>query len=97
MPKRWPRSMPGLESAFDIKFVFNKWVLARLYVKLNVPRQAQGPAFDLLTALGFSKKDIETANEHVCGAMTLEGAPHLKAEHLFVFDCANPCGRKGKR
>jgi ribonucleoside-diphosphate reductase alpha chain len=29
--------------------------------------------------------------------MTLEGAPHLKAEHLPVFDCANPCGRKGKR
>ena len=29
--------------------------------------------------------------------MTLEGAPHLKAEHLPVFDCANPCGRIGKR
>ncbi len=29
--------------------------------------------------------------------MTLEGAPHLKTEHLPVFDCANPCGRIGKR
>ena len=29
--------------------------------------------------------------------MTLEGAPFLKAEHLPVFDCASPCGRKGKR
>jgi ribonucleoside-diphosphate reductase alpha chain len=29
--------------------------------------------------------------------MTLEGAPFLKAEHLAVFDCANPCGRTGKR
>ena len=29
--------------------------------------------------------------------MTLEGAPGLKAEHLPVFDCANPCGRIGKR
>ena len=29
--------------------------------------------------------------------MTLEGAPFLKAEHLAVFDCANPCGKKGKR
>ena len=55
------------------------------------------PAFDLLTALGFTKKDIEAANEHVCGAMTLEGAPHLKPEHYPVFDCANPCGRTGKR
>ena len=61
------------------------------------PTSLNDPAFDLLTDLGFSKKDIEDANEHVCGAMTLEGAPHLKAEHLPVFDCANPCGRKGKR
>jgi ribonucleoside-diphosphate reductase alpha chain len=29
--------------------------------------------------------------------MTLEGAPHLKPEHLAVFDCANPCGRIGRR
>ena len=29
--------------------------------------------------------------------MTLEGAPHLKLEHYPVFDCANPCGRTGKR
>ena len=41
--------------------------------------------------------EIDAANEHVCGAMTLEGAPHMKDEHLSVFDCANPCGRKGKR
>ncbi len=29
--------------------------------------------------------------------MTLEGAPHLKPEHLPVFDCASPCGRTGTR
>jgi ribonucleoside-diphosphate reductase alpha chain len=29
--------------------------------------------------------------------MTVEGAPHLKDEHLPVFDCANKCGRIGKR
>jgi ribonucleoside-diphosphate reductase alpha chain len=29
--------------------------------------------------------------------MTLEGAPFLKDEHLSVFDCANPCGKIGKR
>ena len=34
---------------------------------------------------------------HVCGAMTVEGAPHLKMKHYPVFDCANPCGRNGKR
>ncbi|MGA7956227.1 MAG: vitamin B12-dependent ribonucleotide reductase, partial [Xanthobacteraceae bacterium] len=37
------------------------------------------------------------ANIHVCGAMTVEGAPHLRPEHYAVFDCANPCGRTGKR
>ena len=55
------------------------------------------PTFDLLAALGFSKREIEAANIHVCGAMTVEGAPHLKPEHYPVFDCANPCGRTGKR
>ena len=55
------------------------------------------PAFELLAHLGFTKKDIEAANEHVCGSMTLEGAPHLKPAHIGVFDCANPCGRIGKR
>ena len=55
------------------------------------------PRFDLLAALGFTKREIEAANIHVCGAMTVEGAPHLKAEHYPVFDCANPCGRNGKR
>ncbi len=29
--------------------------------------------------------------------MTVEGAPHLKDVHLPVFDCANRCGRYGKR
>jgi len=51
----------------------------------------------LLGALGFSKAEIEAANIFACGAMTLEGAPHLKLEHYPVFDCANPCGRTGKR
>ena len=90
----------ALASAFDIKFVFNRWTLGEklLTEKLKVPpERLNDPSFDLLTHLGFSKKDIEDANEHVCGAMTLEGAPHLKPEHLPVFDCANPCGRRGKR
>ncbi|MCG8693066.1 MAG: hypothetical protein MI806_17830, partial [Minwuiales bacterium] len=50
-----------------------------------------------LSELGYSRDEIEAANTYVCGAMTLEGAPHLKQEHLPVFDCANPCGRLGKR
>jgi ribonucleoside-diphosphate reductase alpha chain len=90
----------GLESAFDIKFVFNRWTLGETFLleKLKVPAEKlTDPCFDLLTHLGFSKKEIEDANEHVCGAMMLEGAPRLKPEHLPVFDCASPCGRCGRR
>ncbi|MGA3304217.1 MAG: vitamin B12-dependent ribonucleotide reductase, partial [Methylovirgula sp.] len=89
-----------LAAAFDIKFVFNKWTLGAdfLVKNLKVPEEKlDDPNFDLLTFLGFSKADIEAANIHVCGAMTVEGAPHLKLEHYSVFDCANPCGRTGKR
>ncbi|WP_288588217.1 vitamin B12-dependent ribonucleotide reductase [uncultured Methylobacterium sp.] len=90
----------GLKSAFDIKFVFNRWTLGEdfLIQTLGVPAdKLADPSFDLLAFLGFGRKDIEAANVHVCGAMTLEGAPHLKVEHYAVFDCANPCGRIGKR
>ncbi len=89
----------GMASAFDIKFVFNQWTLGADFLKsLGVTaEQLSDMSFDLLAHLGFSKKDIEAANLHVCGAMTLEGAPGLKAEHLPVFDCANPCGKIGKR
>ncbi|HRI19093.1 MAG TPA: hypothetical protein PL196_11265, partial [Burkholderiaceae bacterium] len=90
----------ALASAFDIKFVFNKYSLGAdfLVEKLGVhSERLEDPSFDLLQHLGFSKADIEAANIHVCGAMTLEGAPHLKTEHYAVFDCANPCGRTGKR
>jgi ribonucleoside-diphosphate reductase alpha chain len=90
----------GLKSAFDIKFVFNKWSLGADFLTgtLNVPAEKlEDPSFELLRFLGFSKGDIDAANIHVCGAMTLEGAPHLKVEHYPVFDCANPCGRLGKR
>jgi ribonucleoside-diphosphate reductase alpha chain len=89
----------ALPTAFDIKFAFNKWTLGEDTVrKLGISdEQMADPRFDLLSALGFSKREIEAANVHVCGAMTVEGAPHLKAEHYPVFDCANPCGRNGKR
>ncbi|HEY5732885.1 MAG TPA: vitamin B12-dependent ribonucleotide reductase, partial [Methyloceanibacter sp.] len=90
----------SLPTAFDIKFAFNKWTLGEGFLKntLAVPAETIAqPSFDLLAHLGFSKREIEAANVHVCGAMTVEGAPHLKAEHYAVFDCANPCGKIGKR
>src|SRR5689334_21652708 len=90
----------ALKSAFDIKFVFNQWTLGADWVKETfgfTDEQLNDFSFEMLPAMGFSRKDIEAANIHVCGAMTLEGAPFLKAEHLAVFDCASPCGKIGKR
>ncbi|MZR30345.1 vitamin B12-dependent ribonucleotide reductase [Sneathiella litorea] len=89
-----------LGASFDIKFVFNKFSLGEDFCRdvLGISdAQLNDYTFDMLLHLGFTKKDIEAANTYCCGAMTLEGAPHLKDEHLSVFDCANPCGRIGKR
>lgn len=90
----------ALPTAFDIKFAFNKWTFGEDFIRdqLGIGAEAiAAPGFDLLQAVGFTKREIEAANVHICGAMTVEGAPHLKAEHYPVFDCANPCGKIGKR
>lgn len=90
----------ALGSAFEIGFVFNKFTLGEEFCKgvLNFTEaQLNDWSFNMLQALGFTKEDIEIANEYVCGVMTLEGAPHLKEEHYPVFDCANKCGKKGQR
>ena len=90
----------ALGSAFDIKFVFNKWTLGEDFCveELDLdPADLDDPNFDMLAALGFSREEIDEANTWVCGAMTLEGAPHIADEHLAVFDCANPCGKLGRR
>jgi ribonucleoside-diphosphate reductase alpha chain len=90
----------ALKSAFDVKFAFNKWTLGEEFCihGLGLTKaQLDDVSFDLLSALGFTKAEVEAANTWCCGSMTLEGAPNLKAEHLPVFDCANPCGRNGKR
>ncbi|WP_020592716.1 vitamin B12-dependent ribonucleotide reductase [Kiloniella laminariae] len=89
-----------LASAFDIKFIFNKWNLGEDFCIKTLgftEAQLNDPAFDMLAELGFSRKEIDAANIFCTGAMTLEGAPHLKEEHLPIFDCANPCGKTGKR
>ncbi|HEV7997344.1 MAG TPA: vitamin B12-dependent ribonucleotide reductase, partial [Stellaceae bacterium] len=90
----------ALATAFDIKFAFNKWTLGEEFCtgRLGLELAAlDKPGFDLLAALGFSRAEIDAANTWCCGAMTLEGAPRLKPEHLAVFDCASPCGPTGTR
>ena len=90
----------ALESAFDVKFVFNKWTLGEQFCteRLNIPLDRLNDiSFDMLAHLGFTAANLAAANTYCCGAMTLEGAPGLKDAHLPVFDCANPCGRTGTR
>ena len=99
-PKEIEKIEAALPSAFDIRFVFNQWTLGESFCResLGIPAEKlNDPTFDLLRHLGFTKAQIDAANDHVCGTMTLEGAPFLKPEHYVVFDCANPCGKKGKR
>jgi ribonucleoside-diphosphate reductase alpha chain len=89
-----------LDSVFDIKFAFNKWTLGEDFctsVLGFTEAQLNDFSFDMLTALGFSKEEVEAANDYVCGTMMIEGAPHIKDAHLPIFDCANRCGRKGER
>ena len=89
-----------IENAFDITFAFNRWTLGDDFCTEVLDfsaDQISSPTFNMLKELGFTQKQIEEANEYCAGTFTLEGAPHLKDVHLPVFDCANPCGKKGKR
>jgi len=88
-----------LPSVFDLNFAFapnflGKETLERIGLTFE---ECSRPDFNVLEALGFSPKEIEAANVHICGTMTVEGAPHLKLEHLPVFDCASKCGKLGTR
>src|SRR5690606_33774645 len=83
----------AMGTAFEIGFAFNVYTLGeecmqRLGFK---PEQYNDFGWSMLDALGYTKEQIDAANTYVCGTMTVEGAPHLKEEHLPVFDCANKC------
>ncbi len=90
----------SLGQAFEIQFAFNKFTLGEAFCveKLGLTEaQLNETSVNLLKTLGFTQEEIAAANDFCCGTMTVEGAPHLKAEHLAVFDCANRCGRIGQR
>ncbi len=89
----------ALKGAFEIKFAFNVWTLGEDCLK-HVgfkPEEYNVHDFHMLKALGYNEEQIEEANQYVCGAMTIEGAPHLKLEDYPVFDTANKNGKKGVR
>ena len=99
-PATIERVEKSIATSFDIRFAFSRYTLGDAFCKevLGLDDEALAdPRLDMLARVGFSKSDIAAANVHACGTMSLEGARELKAEHLDVFDCANPCGRDGTR
>ncbi|GJM43767.1 MAG: hypothetical protein DHS20C21_06090 [Gemmatimonadota bacterium] len=89
----------ALVGSFDLESAINPWVLGEQTMeRLEIPKErSSAPGFRLLCELGFSSSVIDHATDVICGRMTVEGAPHLRDEHLAVFDCASRCGRHGKR
>ena len=89
----------ALPTAFELQYAFSPFVLGEEFCSANLGLTDEqiNSREGILAHLGFTRADIAAANDYVCGTMTVEGAPHLKDEHLPVFDCANRCGRKGTR
>ncbi len=89
----------SLPAQFELGFAFSPWSLSdETLRRLGVSEEVKASAgFSLLRHLGFTKKQVDEANDVICGRGTVEGAPHLKASDYPVFDCANKCGRHGTR
>ncbi len=90
----------SLPLTFELPFAFNRYVIGDEVLRTCLgmsDAQMESPQLDILAAMGFTREQIAQANSYVCGTMTIEGAPHLKPQHYPVFDCANKCGRTGKR
>ena len=88
-----------LPAVFELGFAFNRFVLGDECMKRLgfTDEQLNDPSFNLLKSLNFTKEQIEEANVVVCGHMTVEGAPLLTPAQLAAFDCANKCGKIGRR
>ena len=90
----------SLESAFDLQYAFNDYLLGENFAQKTLGLSGDSLILwssNPLKALGSTTEQIRQTNQYVCGTMTIEGAPHIKEKHLSIFDCANRCGRTGKR
>ena len=85
----------SLAGAFDLEYPFSRYILGDQFVADVL--KVTDPDANILKVLGLSEAQILEATHFVCGTMTTEGAPELKVEHYPIFDCANKCGRIGKR
>ena len=89
----------NLQRVTDISQAFSPYILGdEILKRFNISDQkVKDPDFNFLLEIGFNPDEIDEASKVACGRMTLEGAPYLKPEHLPIFDCANKCGKYGKR
>lgn len=90
----------ALADVGELAHIFNRWTLGDSFCRQMLGFTGDELAddeFDMLAALGFSDAGIEAADIFCFGAGTMEGAPHLKPDHLAVFDCAAPQGERGRR
>ena len=84
-------------SSSPLSSIAGRWAMSSARASSASPRSnSMLPASTCWRRLGFTREQIAEANDYVCGTMTIEGAPHLKAEHYPVFDCANKCGKLGQ-
>jgi ribonucleoside-diphosphate reductase alpha chain len=89
----------ALHGVFDVAQALAPWVLGTaVFDRLGIPAaEYERPTFNMLRWWKLAQKQIDELNDVVVGRMTIEGAPHLRAEHEKVFDCANRCGKSGQR
>jgi ribonucleoside-diphosphate reductase alpha chain len=89
----------AIPRAWDIESLFSAAFLdeASAFALGIAADRWRDPGFSLLRHLGFSSQQIEAADRQVFGERGIEGAPDLRPEHYAVFDCAQPCGRSGRR
>ena len=90
----------ALPGTFELSFAFAAWSLSPEALRacgVDPAKAAADSNFNLLSHLGLTEAQVDALNVTICGTSTIEGAPHLKSEHLSVFDCANKCGKFGKR
>ena len=89
-----------LPTVFELAFAFNAWSMPEHVLQsldIDVKQARNDSSFNGLRAMGLSGATINELNRTICGTQTVEGAPHLRDEHLPVFDCANTCGPTGRR
>ena len=87
-------AIPGV---FDLDSAFAPWVLGEEAYERLLGAGWKPEKKSLLERIGFTRLEIDTASDVIVGRMTIEGAPHLKKEHIAVFDYANRCGKIGQR